>query len=54
MKKIIIALMALIVIGASSSPAFSRGGYYAHGQGSSHKGGSYRNARTSNHYEKRH
>ena len=30
-----------------------RGGHYAKGSGSSHKGGSYKNTSTNNHYKKR-
>ncbi|VVE46724.1 hypothetical protein PAN31108_04453 [Pandoraea anhela] len=31
----------------------SKGGHYAGGAGSSHKGGTYKNARTNDHYQKR-
>jgi hypothetical protein len=34
--------------------AEARGGHYSGGHGSSHKGGHYKNARTGDHYEKRH
>ncbi len=51
MKKTI----ALLIISAlASTAAMARGGHYAGGHGSSHKGGHYVNARTGNHYEKRH
>jgi len=30
----------------------NQGGHYAGGKGSSHKGGTYKNARTNNHYTK--
>jgi len=52
MKKTIVALITLALLAPSIS--FARGGHYAGGHGSSHKGGSYKNPRTGNHYEKRH
>lgn len=52
MKKIIVALVTLTLL--SPSISFARGGHYAGGHGSSHKYGKYKNARTGNHYEKRH
>lgn len=62
MKGITIALLSLVLCVAT--PAFargghggghhvSRGGHYAGGKGSSHKGGHYKNPRTNDHYTKR-
>lgn len=51
MKKLIVALFcASFVIPAIAE---ARGGHYAGGHGSSHKGGQYKNSRTGDHYEKR-
>jgi len=36
-----------------SAIAEARGGHYAGGRGSSHRGGSYRNSATGNHYQHR-
>jgi len=52
MKTTIVALITLALLAPSVS--FARGGHYAGGHGSSHKYGKYKNARTGNHYEKRH
>ncbi|MCO7262023.1 hypothetical protein [Dickeya zeae] len=52
MKKIIISLMVMVLLAPTAS--FAKGGHYAGGHGSSHKGGKYHNPRTGNHYEKRH
>lgn len=52
MKKTIVALISLALL--TPSVSFARGGHYAGGHGSSHKYGKYINARTGNHYEKRH
>lgn len=51
MKKIIDAFIAVAC--ATSTVAYARGGHYAGGHGSSHKGGHYSNPRTHDHYEKR-
>lgn len=45
--------VALILSSAQVSAQKSRGGHYKSGIGSSHKGGSYKNARTNNHYTTR-
>jgi len=52
MKKIIAVLLLALFI----APLFAeaRGGHYVGGHGSPHKGGHYKNARTGDHYEKRH
>ncbi|SAL19402.1 hypothetical protein AWB71_00935 [Caballeronia peredens] len=52
MKRIIAALICASFIVPAIAEA--RGGHYAGGHGSSHKGGHYKNARTGDHYEKRH
>lgn len=53
-------LMVAILVAGLTMPALakggghvSRGGHYAGGNGTSHKGGSYKNSRTHNHYQKR-
>lgn len=51
MKTIITALISASLIVPFIAEA--RGGHYAGGHGSSHKGGQYKNSRTGNHYEKR-
>lgn len=51
MKRIIALLLCVAV--AAPTVAIARGGHYAGGQGSSHKGGHYKNARTGDHYEHR-
>ncbi|MDR5833435.1 hypothetical protein [Caballeronia sp. LZ034LL] len=51
MKTIITALISASLIVPVIAEA--RGGRYAGGHGSSHKGGQYKNSRTGNHYEKR-
>lgn len=51
MKQFIAALICVSLIVPTIAEA--RGGYYAGGHGSSHKGGHYKNSRTSDHYEKR-
>jgi hypothetical protein len=50
MKKLISALICASLIVPVISEA--RGGHYAGGHGSSHKGGHYKNPRTGDHYEK--
>lgn len=52
MKKIVVVLVCALLVAPLIAEA--RGGHYAGGHGSSHKGGHYKNARTGNHYEKRH
>lgn len=50
------ALVVLCLVVFSSNLALargSRGGHYAGGRGSSHKGGHYRNPNTGDHYRKR-
>lgn len=51
MKRIIALLLCVAV--AAPTVAIARGGHYAGGQGSSHKGGHYKNARTGDRYEHR-
>ena len=51
MKLFVAALLCLSFVTPSITEA--RGGHYAGGQGSSHKGGHYQNARTHDHYESR-
>ena len=54
MKKLLFLLSLLgFLLSASLSPAFAQGGHYKGGKGSSHKGGSYKNKATGNHYRKR-
>lgn len=49
-------ILALLLCTAIATPtiALASGGHYAGGHGSSHKGGHYKNARTGDHYERRH
>jgi hypothetical protein len=51
MTKIIAILLCVAM--AAPAVAVARGGHYAGGHGSSHKGGKYKNARTGDHYEHR-
>lgn len=51
MKKLAILLTVFLFILSSCINAQS--GYYKNGKGSSHKGGSYKNSSTNNHYKKR-
>ncbi|WP_158647079.1 hypothetical protein [Paraburkholderia azotifigens] len=51
MKKIFATLLVISFLAPLVAEA--RGGHYAGGHGSSHKGGHYKNARTGDHYEKR-
>jgi hypothetical protein len=63
MRMLVIASIACALVGnitpvyAKSSKSggshVSRGGHYAGGKGSSHKGGDYKNKRTNDHYQKR-
>lgn len=52
MKKTIAILLCAAL--AAPTITLARGGHYAGGHGSSHKGGKYKNARTGDHYERRH
>ncbi len=47
-----LAMLAMLLTGDLALAA-SKGGWYAGGHGSSHKGGHYVNPRTGNHYQKR-
>ncbi|WP_321842616.1 hypothetical protein [Burkholderia cepacia] len=51
MTKIITVLLCVAL--AAPTIALARGGHYAGGHGSSHKGGKYKNARTGDRYEHR-
>jgi len=51
MKLLVALLLCASVVAPSIAEA--RGGHYAGGHGSSHKGGHYKNARTHDHYESR-
>jgi hypothetical protein len=51
MKRIIIAVLAFSLLAPAA--VFAKGGHYKGGHGSSHKGGTYKNPRTGDHYEKR-
>lgn len=51
MKKIIAILLCAAL--AAPTIALARGGHYAGGRGSSHKGGKYKNARSRDHYQRR-
>jgi len=42
-----------LIMAALPAPAEARGGHYSGAHGSSHRGGSYRNAPTNNHYQHR-
>lgn len=64
MRTLLIVALALVFAGApllsearggrsSGGSHASRGGHYAGGKGSSHKGGTYKNAGTGDHYQKR-
>ncbi|MFV5695191.1 hypothetical protein ACM55G_07105 [Flavobacterium sp. LB3P122] len=51
MKKLAILLSIFFFI--LSSNINSQSGHYKNGKGSSHKGGTYKNSSTNNHYKKR-
>ena len=53
--KQLLSLLALLgfLASASFSPAWAQHGHYKGGHGSSHKGGSYKNKSTGDHYRKR-
>ena len=54
MKKLLFALATFgFLAGLPLSHALAQGGHYKNGKGSSHKGGSYKNKATGNHYRKR-
>ncbi|MGI4867834.1 MAG: hypothetical protein ACRYFZ_28210 [Janthinobacterium lividum] len=54
MKKLFFTLAMLsLLAGLPFSPAFAQRGHYKGGHGSSHKGGSYKNKATHDHYRKR-
>lgn len=54
MKNFFLTLATLcLLVGAPLSHAFAQRGHYKGGHGSSHKGGSYKNKATNNHYRKR-
>jgi len=47
MKKALLVLLTFLMIGLIS---FAQEGYYKNGEGSSHKGGKYKNTATHDHY----
>jgi hypothetical protein len=49
MKRLLLIIFTALLL----MPAFSQGGHYKGGKGSSHKGGKYKNASTGDHYRKR-
>jgi hypothetical protein len=51
MKKTAVLFILFFFLFGSSVDAQS--GHYKSGKGSSHKGGTYKNAKTNNHYKKR-
>lgn len=53
MKSFFLTLITLCFLAGVASPSFAQGGHYKNGKGSSHKGGSYKNKATHNHYRKR-
>lgn len=48
MKKVVVVLLCAML--SIPSFAMAKGGHYAGGHGSSHKGGKYKNPRTGDHY----
>ncbi len=48
-----VAVVLLCAVLSIPSFAVAKGGHYAGGHGSSHKGGKYKNPRTGDHYERR-
>lgn len=52
MKKILL-LLFLFFSTSIAFDSYSQKGHYKGGKGSSHKGGSYKNKSTNNHYRKR-
>jgi len=53
MKKLLSLLLILLFLLPLSLDAQKRGGHYSGGKGSSHKGGTYKNKKTNDHYTKR-
>lgn len=52
MKLFLVMLLLALVFPASALARSSGGGHYKSGKGSSHKGGSYKNKATHDHYRK--
>ncbi len=50
---LVLAIFTLSLTAPIVEAKSTRGGHYAGGKGSSHKGGKYKNARTGDHYTKR-
>ena len=53
MKHFLLTLATLCLLVGIATSAFAQGGHYKNGRGSSHKGGSYKNKATHDHYRKR-
>ncbi|MGI4871354.1 MAG: hypothetical protein ACRYFX_09260 [Janthinobacterium lividum] len=53
MKKLALLLAALCLLAGAPLSVLAQRGHYKGGHGSSHKGGSYKNKATNDHYRKR-